>query len=479
MLRRLFLAKPTWIIILGVLAAYFRIVAVQETRVDNPIRADARDYYLSAYNLTHHGVYSHAPDQFGSRPTEIVPDAYRFPGLPLIISAFMSLWPQHEQILNRVLSANLAPGIATVICVLLVNVALGIATVILSFLAASMILPLPAAIAAGLLTACSPHLISMTTYVLTETPAAFFASLPLAIVAVKLSEDSKIQNSGQLFIAIGACVGCLSLFRPVFLAFTPLTAIAFLCRPDKWRALIFSCGGAALIVAPWFIRNLLNVPAGGPSLVADTMLRGSYRGYTFAANPSTFPDGWLYDPSVDFTRRSLVSTLEAVGNKITLDPLGMMKWYFVEKPVYLFQWSNIDGIGDVFVYPIVRTPFSDRIAFKAVHLIFEWSHVVILTLAFLGCIAPWTPAVRKIISSKAKTVLRLASLMLIFLYFIHLPFFVAGRYAVPLYPVIFLLAVSAIYITWKIGQNIMIHQPHLTRSCGGQAPTADRTVAQG
>src|SRR5215831_7417054 len=101
MLRRLFLAKSTWIIILGVLAAYFRVVAVQETRVDNPIRADARDYYLSAYNLTHHSVYSHSPD-------EIVPDAYRSPGLPLIISAFMSLWPHHEQILNRVLSTNLA-----------------------------------------------------------------------------------------------------------------------------------------------------------------------------------------------------------------------------------------------------------------------------------------------------------------------------------------------------------------------------------
>src|SRR5262249_1023632 len=327
-------------------------------------------------------------------------------------------------------------------------------------------------------TASSPHLISMTTYMLAETPAAFFASLLLAIVAVNLSEDSKIQNSGWLFIAIGVCVGCLSLFRPVFLAFTPLTAIAFLRRPDKWRALIFSCGGAALIVAPWFIRNLLNVPAGGPSLVADTILRGSYRGYIFAANPATFPDGWLYDPSFDFTRRSLVSTLEAVGNKITLDPFGMMKWYFIEKPVYLFQWSNIDGIGDVFVYPVVRTPFSDRIAFKGVHLIFEWSHVVILTLAFLGCIAPWIPAVRKLISSKAQTVLRLASLMLIFLYFVHLPFFVAGRYAVPLNPVIFVLAVSTIYIAWKIGQNLGSTNLILRRSCGGQALTVDRTVAQ-
>src|SRR5262245_60418173 len=172
-LRRLFLANSTWIIILGVLAAYFRIVAVHETRVVNPISNDARAYYQSAYNLIHHGVYSRSLDHIGDRATEPEPDAYRAPGLPLIISAFL-MWPQHEHILNQMLSVNLPPGIATLICVLLVNVALGIATVILSYLAASKILPLPAAIAVGLLTACSPHLISMTTYMLTETPAAFF-----------------------------------------------------------------------------------------------------------------------------------------------------------------------------------------------------------------------------------------------------------------------------------------------------------------
>src|SRR5215468_10848972 len=160
-LRRPLLAKSTWILVLVVLAAYFRIVAVQETRPYGQILADAGQYYQSAYNLTHHGIYSRSVDHIGDRAAELVPDAYRFPGLPLIISGFM-MWPQHEQILNHVLSANLPPGMATVIGVLLVNVALGLATVILSFLAASMILPLPAAIAAGLLTACSPHLISMT-----------------------------------------------------------------------------------------------------------------------------------------------------------------------------------------------------------------------------------------------------------------------------------------------------------------------------
>jgi len=131
-----------------------------------------------------------------------------------------------------------------------------------------------------------------------------------------------------------------------------------------------------------------------------------------------------------------------------------MKWYFLEKPVYLFQWSNIDG-GDIFVYPVVSTPFSDRIAFETMHWIFERSHLPILALAFLGCIAPWIPTVRKIISLKTQIVLRTASLMLMFLYFIHLPFYVVGRYAIPLYPTIFLLAISTIYIAWGIARHIV------------------------
>jgi hypothetical protein len=231
-----------------------------------------------------------------------------------------------------------------------------------------------------------------------------------------------------------------------------LIAIPFLRQPDKWRALIFSCVGCTLIVAPWFIRNLLDVPAGSVSLAATVILEGSYRGFTFSGDPSTFPI-WesSHDLSFDLLRRSLVDTFEPVVHKIAVDPLGMMNWYFIEKPVYLFQWNDIDGIGDVFVYPVLRTPFADRIAFRTVHLIFERSHVVILSLAFLGCIALWVPTVTQIISSKTRILLRMASIMLMFLYFIHLPLVVTARFAVPLYPTIFLLAASAVYIAWEIG----------------------------
>jgi hypothetical protein len=233
MLRCISLSKVTWIIILGALAAYFRIVVVHETQVNRPIVADAQDYYLSAYNLSHHGIYSRSLGHFATPPAEIVPDAYRSPGLPLIIAAFMNLWPQHQKILNRVLA---------------VNITLGICTVILTILFASSILPLPGAIAVGLLTACSPHLISMTVYMLTETPAAFFGALFLAVVALKVSENSATEINRRLFGALGTTVACLASFRPVFLAFVPVISMAFRDKSNRWRAYWWSsadCGAMA------------------------------------------------------------------------------------------------------------------------------------------------------------------------------------------------------------------------------------------
>jgi hypothetical protein len=63
--------------ILLVIGGYFRIVAVQDTVVDNPIRADALDYYLSAHNLAHYGTYSRSRVTIDNPSAAPQPDAYR------------------------------------------------------------------------------------------------------------------------------------------------------------------------------------------------------------------------------------------------------------------------------------------------------------------------------------------------------------------------------------------------------------------
>jgi hypothetical protein len=443
------------IVFLGVIAGYFRVTVVEETRIEHPIRADALEYYMSAYNLAHNGIYSRSMGAFAKPPEQVVPDAFRPPGLPLIIAAFMDLWPRHDEIVRRVQW---------------VNVALGVATVILIFICAVLVLPAWAALTVGLLAASSPHLISMTVYLLTETPAEFFAALPFAIAAFGIPRGRAARVA--FFASLGVAVACLSLFRPVFLAFVPIVALAFPRREDKWRALIYGCVGVALVMAPWFIRNAVSLPKGEtPSLAAGGILEGAYRGYVFEDNPFTFPYGGQRDPIFDETRRSLTRTLAVVADKIAQDPVGMMQWYFLEKPVFLFQWSNSDGAGDVFIYPAAATPFRNNPVFVAIHDAFFNAHAYILLLAVLGGVAAWIPAATRGVPGHAAIVLRLASLMLIFQYVIYLPFVAHGRYTVPLFPEIFLLAVASVVLAGKIGQSVWQQGLRLAAD-GSHAPAA-------
>jgi 4-amino-4-deoxy-L-arabinose transferase-like glycosyltransferase len=428
--RRLLTNKLIWLVVLTSLGAALRLTAVEQTNVDRPLRADAVEYYLTAYNLRHSGIYSRSPGVLVNPPAKVASDAYRPPGMPLLIAAVMNQRSDPAQVVQRMQ---------------LINIFFGMATVALVFVAAAATLSLSAAIVVGLLVACSPHLVSFAVYVLSETPATFMIAAVLGISAMAVPHRAGTRT--VFFLALGAVVGCLSLFRPAFLAFVPFLALAYLDRRDKWHCLLFACLGAAVVVAPWFIRNALNVPhTDEPSLLAATMLEGSYPGFVYQGNKATFPYGGRTDPIFNAAEKSVALTLKEVTRKIAENPLAMTAWYLFEKPVYLFQWDNIDGVGDVFIYPIRSTPFRTNELFQTIHGAFYYGHLAVLVLALIGAIAAWLPLARKQLSPDKRPTLRIASLMLAFLYLVHIPFFVASRYAVPIFPAIYLLAVFAIVI---------------------------------
>lgn len=402
------------------IAGYLRLTVVQGTEVDNPIRADAREYYLSAYNLVHHGTYSRSLGSLVKPAQPIEADAYRYPGVPLMIAPFMNLWPDHRAIVENVQY---------------LNVAIGALTAGVIFLAALAVVGLAGAIVVGLLTAASPHLVSMTVYILSETPATFVVALMLATAAIGVPAE-RVRRSAY-FIALGLLIGAAAMFRPLFLAFLPFMALAFPERRDKRDAFLLGCVGVAVVVAPWFVRNLLNVSGGDSSLLLSVLLEGAYRDFIFAGDQRTFPYGARRDPEFESLRADLGLAVAKVLEKIAEDPVGMLKWYLLEKPVYLFQFNNIDGSGSVFIYPVLSTPFTTDLLFARLLTAFEWIHVPVVVLAAIGAISAWTVL-------PPQPVVRMASLMLLFTYLAHIPFFVAIRYAVPIFPAIYLLAITAV-----------------------------------
>src|SRR5262245_27480364 len=81
-------SKWFWLVVLASIAAFFRLTVVERTIIDGtPLRADAGQYYFTAYNLRVNGIYSRSPGPFARPPVKVEPDAYRSPGLPLLMVA--------------------------------------------------------------------------------------------------------------------------------------------------------------------------------------------------------------------------------------------------------------------------------------------------------------------------------------------------------------------------------------------------------
>lgn len=66
---------------------YLRCESVVNTEVINPLRADAGQYFMYAYNLRHKHTYSHQVGNPGDLDSPVNPDAVRSPGYPLFLTA--------------------------------------------------------------------------------------------------------------------------------------------------------------------------------------------------------------------------------------------------------------------------------------------------------------------------------------------------------------------------------------------------------
>ena len=420
---------PRWfwvgLLLVVLIGAGLRLVAVRDTVVDHPIRNDAAEYYLSAYNLTHNGVYTMSPARLRDPSAAIAPDAFRWPGLPLIIAALMWQWPDHARIVAEMQWLNIACGAATIALV---------------GAAAASALPAWAALAAAGLVAVSPHLISFTVYMLSETPAALLVALMLWMCARAESEDSDRRRAALL--GLGLVLGALALTRPIFAAFAPFLAAA--APPGRrWEALALPTLAMALVLAPWLIRNALFVaPDAAPSGLAMTMLFGAYPDFRLAGDPTTFPYPTLHDPNAPAAMASVWSALAEIGRRFAADPATMTRWYLIGKPPYLWQFDNIDGMGDVFVYPVIASPFSDNFTFEAIHHYMRKLHWPIVFSGLLGVALIWAPGLDRLLPWRGRFALRAASLLPVFLTLATIPLNDPARFATPVYPALFMVAVA-------------------------------------
>lgn len=412
-----------WILIASAIvavAAYLRIVMVEETEVLAPIRADAREYYNYAYNLKSKGIYSLQDINDSSTP---VPDAERNPGYSLFILPFVEYPPTYEMI-ERIAWAQ---------------VALSVLTLVLAMVWFRSFLPYQWALLAGMFVALSPHLIAANVYVLTETLFTFCLTAFLAAVGW-LGATSHWSKA----LLAGALLGVALLVRPTLLYF-PIFLLPALFFMVPWRrAAALGCVlllGFCLVYGPWVIRNF-SLPGDIQSTKAlDTVHKGMYPDLMYRGDPRTYGFPNRVDPEWNKRADSLAKVLEEIRNRFAAEPVRYLRWYLIGKPVMLLSWDIIVGMGDVFVYPVTKSPYLHLGLFDITHRLMRGFHWPITILALVGCVLSWMPSSRRYLPDNAVISTRIGALVIAYFLLVHMAGTPLPRYGIPLRPLVYGLGV--------------------------------------
>jgi 4-amino-4-deoxy-L-arabinose transferase-like glycosyltransferase len=416
----------TVVLIVGVFMAglYLRIEMANKTVVNKPIMKDAAEYYLYAYNLEKYGVYSR------QRPQQIedgtpVPDAHRTPGYSLFLLPFINIYPPQKMAGFVVLTQAIISAL----------------TILTAFVLFRSFLSRPWALGGAFLVAISPHLVTFNIYVLTESLFTFF----LVLLGWSLSAVAQNKSWQQALIA-GLVLGVSLLIRPTMLYFIAFLIPAFFVFFQKKRArvlAVFLIIGFGLTYGPWVLRNKLAKPVKSTLAIA-TIHKGMYPNLTFNNDSKTYGFPNLFDPQWK-QRQDMSSVLREIFRRFRNEPLEYIRWYLIGKPSMFFSWEMVVGMGDVFVYPVLTSPYHHHKGFFGLtHRVMYSLHGLLTMLALLTSIFVWFPLTKKMLSEKGLIVARFVSLLLIYFSLVHIVGTPLPRYSVPLRPFSYGMAILGI-----------------------------------
>lgn len=406
---------------------------VQATVLDGAIRSDAIDYVSYTANLAASGVYSSDSSVLRNEKKAREPkaDAKRPPGYPLFLGAFF----EARDLGGFVLRVQRA------------QVLLGTAVILLAGLLARLAMGQWLALAVALLTALSPHLIVYTPYLLTETLFSLVVIATLLAIAGALALHRRKRAALGLAGLGGALLGLACLVRPTLdqMAWAALFLVAaspaVRRHADKVMVVFVAF---ALVMGPWWLRNL-SLPDGAKShAAAITVHQGSYPDMMRKGDPTTFGYPYRGDPATPVVESSLGAALGDLLQKFKDDPLPMARWFLVGKPMALFAWQEQSGWFDMFEYPVLRTPWLQRPLLLGLMSAMVIIHFPLLMFGLAGTALAFTSWTRQMFSPGQVLVLQCMALVHAYFVLVHMAALPLSRYSVPFRPLSYLMAVFAL-----------------------------------
>jgi SAM-dependent methyltransferase len=416
-----------YIVLVLILAAawWMRSTAVAETFIPAPLRADALNYYSYAANLKYHGVYSnHLLEESMEKGVMPQPDADRNPGYALFLLGKVE-YPATHPMMVKIMSQQAL---------------LDTVTVLLVFLLALTVVPPAVALLPALLTAGSPHLVSMTTYILTETMFAFTLTLAVLLGALALRKPS----SRLPWLVFGAALAVTYLVKSsmayVLLFAVPLLWFVFADKKMAKTALLGTVAGFLILTLPWEVRNQLNLPEGASTQASHAIIslhNGTYPGLMVNDDPGTRGFPHRLDPEYE-SFDTFPKVLKKLWDNTLEEPWKYFSWYAFGKPGMFFSWNMVSGQGDIFIYPAKESPYYSRRVFDRIHSMMLYAHWPVTLLALATVVFCWLPPAVSLLGGGEASVLRLASIPLLYLLALHVLTTPLPRYGIPLRPLVYL-----------------------------------------
>lgn len=410
--------------------------------VQPQIRADAARYVQYATNLVDHATFSKG------RESPPVPDAYWAPGYPAYIAGFIGL--------SRASDGD-AYGYKLT---LLSQVVLGVATIVLTYLLAGLFMsgywPLfPAA-----LVAFSPHLVSMGSYMLTETLFGFLILLAVFLLAKGLSREK-----GKFFWGLsGPAFSAAYLVNPVVAILPPVLVLTLWLsgyfstvneqarRTSTTNLLALLLVPMLMVAAMWSVRGYVSVP-GGAASSSDRLLAnlsvGLHPDYHEKWRQSILePEKNVVVPGT-VARSSYPAFFQALKNEVSDDPVGVLRWYAVGKPLQLWDWNILTGQGDIYVYDVIYSLYHVSKPALVSYSVMRVLHPWLLLFCALGLVL----LVRDRGRDQVLPLTIYATLVSLSL--VYAVTQAAPRYSIPLRPELYL---GATFFLWKLSQYFQAYK---------------------
>jgi len=425
-------SKKTLLIVclLTITAFFVRIKYINTTDIIHPIRADASQYVSYGFNLAFNSIYS--KDATSGKP---VPDSFRSPGYPLLIALAFKLCGKKSfysflLYTQALLSALLVP---------------------LTFFTGIYFLSSNWALSAGFLVTISPHLISISSYLLTETLFGFFLLLSfyLFVGGVKKVNNYRVVLSG-LFCGFAFLTNETFLFIPYILSALIIInkkTAHFLIPKISTKTILYFLMVFTLFPSAWYIRNALNTPEGVKNNRAlGTMAHGTYPNFIYKSEKyKYFP--YREDPEISKLSSSVSSFISILSKRVKERPLRYLVWYLIEKPYYLWSWNILQGQGDIYVYPVKTSLYQQSPFLEITRIAMKVLHPVIMFSALLGIIIIITSSLTK----KRLFYITETTIAILIIYYtiIYTIFASWPRYSIPMRPELYLFSIWTISIVFQ------------------------------